>query len=155
MTTRIDFVKAKSPAVTALAGVETFLAKCGLESSLLHLIRMRSSQLNKCAFCMDIHFDEALAAGENQTRINLISVWRETPIFSEREQVALAWTESVTLISETGGPSDELYAQACKVFTEEELFNLHLAVVCINGWNRFAIAFRMQPRLNSLKAKSE
>lgn len=152
MNTRIDFLKTKPAAVQAFYPVEGYIAKCGLEKSLLNLIRLRSSQLNHCAFCMDMHIDEAVAAGESHTRLNLVSVWRETPLFNEREQVALAWTESVTLISETGGPSDELYDRARKAFTEDELFNLHLAIVSINGWNRFAITFRMQPALKSLKA---
>jgi alkylhydroperoxidase family enzyme len=100
--------------------------------------------------CIDLHTGEALTDGENPTRLHLLSVWRETPLFSDREQVALAWTEAVTLIT-GGGPSDELYAGAQQQFTEEELVNLNLAVVAINGWNRFSVTFRVPPALKSIR----
>jgi len=132
-------------------GLATYLQDCGLEKSLLHLVYLRASQMNGCAFCVDMHTDEGLADGENPVRLHLLSVWRETPLFSEREQVALAWTEAVTQII-GGGPSDELYAKAREQFSEEELVNLNLAVVAINGWNRFSVTFRVPPALKSLAA---
>jgi AhpD family alkylhydroperoxidase len=147
MNARMEYVKHGPGAIKALSGLELYLAKCGLERSLLHLLKLRASQINGCAFCIDLHTGEALTEGENPTRLHLLSVWRETPLFSEREQVALAWTEAVTLLK-GGGPSDELYARALQQFTEEE-FNL--AVVAINGWNRFSVTFRVAPALKSLR----
>jgi len=144
-------MKASPGAIKAMSGLEVHIRNCGLERSLLHLIKLRASLINGCAFCIDMHTDEALADGEKPARLHLLSVWRETSLFSEREQVALAWTEAVTLIA-SGGPSDELYARALQHFTEEELVNLNLAVVAINGWNRFSIAFRVPPALKSIPA---
>ena len=143
----MEYVKHGPGAIKALSGLELYLAKCGLERSLLHLLKLRASQINGCGFCIDLHTGEALTEGENPTRLHLLSVWRETPLFSEREQVALAWTEAVTLLK-GGGPSDELYARALQQFTEEE-FNL--AVVAINGWNRFSVTFRVPPALKSIR----
>jgi len=147
----MDYRKYGSGAIKAMYGLATYLQDCGLEKSLLHLVYLRASQMNGCAFCMDMHTDEALADGENPVRLHLLSVWRETPLFSEREQVALAWTEAVTQII-GGGPSDELYAKAREQFSEEELVNLNLAVVAINGWNRFSVTFHVPPALKSLAA---
>jgi AhpD family alkylhydroperoxidase len=150
MNARFDYMKHGAAAVKALYGVETFLQKCGLEKSLMHLVKLRASQINGCAFCIDMHTQEALADGESPTRLYLTSVWEETPIFSEREQVALAWTEAVTRISE-GAPSDELFARARQLFTDEELVNLNLAVATINAWNRFAKTFHVPPALKGLQ----
>ena len=147
----MDYMKRGPGAIKALSGLELYLEKCGLERSLLHLLKLRASQINGCGFCIDLHTGEALTEGENPTRLHLLSVWRETPLFSEREQVALAWTEAVTLLT-GGGPSDELYARALQQFTEEELVNLNLAVVAINGWNRFSVTFRVPPALKSLQS---
>ena len=149
MNARMDYMKIGAEAVKAMRGLETHLRNCGLERSLLHLVKLRASQINGCAFCIDMHSDEALADGEKPARLHLLSVWRETPLFSEREQAALAWTEAVTLIT-GGAPSDELYARAQQQFTDEELVNLNLAVVAINGWNRFSIAFQVPPALKSV-----
>lgn len=149
----MDYMKHGAAAIKTLYGVETYLRNCGLEASLRHLIKLRASQINGCAFCIDMHVEEALADGENPTRLHLLSVWRETPIFSEREQVALAWTEAVTLIAD-GGPPDELFTRALQQFTEEELVNLNLAVAVINMWNRFAKTFHTQPALKSFKPAS-
>ena len=150
MNAPFDYMKHGSAAVKALYPVEAYLRQCGLEKSLLHLVKLRASLINGCAFCIDMHVDEALADGDSHTRLHLVSVWEETSIFSEREQAALAWTEAVTRISE-GAPSAELYERALKVFTEEELVNLNLAVAMINAWNRFAKTFHAQPALKSLK----
>jgi alkylhydroperoxidase AhpD family core domain len=150
MNPRIDFIK-HSAAMKPLYAVELYLQNAGLEKSLRHLVKLRASQINGCAFCIDMHVDEALADGEHPTRLHLLSVWRETPLFSEREQVALEWTEAVTLIA-GGGPSDELFQRAQQQFTDEELVNLNLAITMINTWNRFSISFRNPPALKSYKA---
>ncbi len=146
----MDYQKHGAGAIKALYGVELYLQNSGLEKSLRHLVKLRASQINGCAFCIDMHVEEALADGEHPTRLHLLSVWHETPIFSEREQAALAWTEAVTLIAD-GAPSDELLARALQQFTEEELVNLNLAVATINAWNRFAKTFHSPPALKSYK----
>jgi AhpD family alkylhydroperoxidase len=150
MKARIDYIKQAPGAYRALTGVELYLGKCGLEKSLLHLLKLRASQINGCAFCIDMHTDEALADGEDPKRLYLLSVWRETPLFSAREQAALAWTESVTRIADHGVP-EALYEQAKGQFTEEELINLTLAVGAINAWNRLSIAFAVPPTLKNFK----
>jgi len=115
-----------------------------LDPSLIELVKMRSSQINGCAYCIDMHSKDARAAGETEQRLYALNAWRETPFFSDRERAALAWTEAVTLVSE-GHVPDDVYAEASKQFSEEELVNLTMAVVAINGWNRLAIAFRAVP----------
>jgi AhpD family alkylhydroperoxidase len=150
MKARIDYAKRAPGAFQAMVGLETYLRKCGLEPGLLHLLKLRASQINGCAFCIDMHTEEALAGGESPTRLFLLSVWHETPLFSEREQAALAWTEAVTRIA-NGGVSDDLYAKAGRHFSEEELVNLTLAVAAINAWNRFSISFQVPPALKSFK----
>ncbi|RYD41068.1 MAG: carboxymuconolactone decarboxylase family protein [Verrucomicrobiaceae bacterium] len=150
MKTRMDYQKHGTGAIRTLFGVELYLQNSGLEKSLRHLVKLRASQINGCAFCVDMHVEEALHDGEHPTRLHLLSVWRETPIFSEREQVALEWTEAVTLIAD-GAPSDDLYNRALQQFTEEELVNLNLAVAMINAWNRFGKTFHAQPALKSFK----
>ncbi|MDB6079775.1 MAG: ahpD 2 [Akkermansiaceae bacterium] len=150
MTAPFDYMKHGLAAVKTLYGVELFLNQCGLEKSLKHLVKLLASQINGCAFCIDMHVDEAIADGENPGRLHLLSVWEETTIFSEREQAALAWTEAVTLIAD-GAPSQELFERMLQQFTEEELVNLNLAVVAINAWNRFGKTFHAQPALKSFK----
>lgn len=115
-----------------------------LEPSLVHLIRTRVSSINGCGFCIDMHTKDARALGETEQRLYLLSVWREAPIYSERERAALAWAEAVTLL-ENQEVTDEVYEQARRAFSEEELMALTLCVVEINGWNRFAIPFRIVP----------
>ncbi len=127
-----------------MLALEGQVRKSGLEHSLLHLVRMRASQINGCAYCLDMHSKEARAAGETEQRLYCLPAWRETPFYSEREQAALAWTEAVTLISEGHAP-DDVFEMARKQFSEEELAALTLAIVSINGWNRFAISFRAVP----------
>ncbi|RYD21397.1 MAG: carboxymuconolactone decarboxylase family protein [Verrucomicrobiaceae bacterium] len=150
MNTRMDYMKHGAGAIKALYGPELYLQNTSLEKSLRHLVKLRASQINGCAFCIDMHVEEALHDGEHPTRLHLLSVWRETTIFSEREQVALEWTEAVTLIAD-GAPSDDLYNRALQQFTEEELVNLNLAVTMINAWNRFGKTFHSQPALKSFK----
>lgn len=122
----------------------SFAANCGLEHSLLELIKIRASQLNGCAFCIDMHVIDARAAGETEQRIVLLDAWQESPFYSDRERAALAWTEAVTLVSETHVP-DDVYEEARRQFAEDELVNLTWAVVVINGWNRVCVSFRAQP----------
>ena len=144
MSARIDFQKVKPAAVHAMLGLEKYLRSCGLETSLLDLIRMRASQINGCAFCLDMHSKEARAAGETEQRLYVLNAWREAPFYTERERAALAWTEALTLISENHVP-DEIYNEVRQHFSEQELVDLSLAVVTINGWNRLAISFRSEP----------
>jgi len=125
-------------------GLERFVNQSGLESGLLDLVRMRVSQINGCAYCLDMHSKELRAAGEPEQRVYSLDAWRETPFYDEREQAALAWAEAVTLIGE-GHVPDEVFNQAREQFSEEELVNLTMAIVAINGWNRLNIAFRTIP----------
>ena len=144
MKSRIDYAKVNPAASRAMYGLETYIRQCGLEHSLLELIKMRASQINGCAYCLDMHSKDARAAGETEQRLYTLNAWRETPFFTDRERAALEWTEAVTLVSENHVP-DELYERVRKQFSEEELVNLTLAVVTINGWNRLAISFRAVP----------
>lgn len=136
---RIDYSKLVPGAVNAVLGMEKYIQSCGLEHSLIELVKMRASYLNGCAYCVDMHSKDARAAGETEQRLYAIPVWRETPFFSERERAALAWTEAVTEIGRDG-VSDTLYEAACAQFSDVELANLTMAVVTINAWNRLAIA---------------
>jgi AhpD family alkylhydroperoxidase len=145
MQPRLDAHKAAPAAYQAMLGLERYVAKSSrLESSLLELVRMRASMINGCAYCIDMHSKDARAAGETEQRLYALGAWRETPFFTDRERAALAWTESITLISQGHAP-DEVFAQAREQFSEEELVNLTMAIVAINGWNRLAIGFRAVP----------
>jgi AhpD family alkylhydroperoxidase len=128
-----------------MSALEGYVRKSSrLEPSLLELVRMRASQINGCAFCLDMHSKDARAEGETEQRLHCLSAWRETPFYSDRERAALAWTEAITLISKDQAP-DEVYNEVSQRFSEEELVNLTLAIVAINGWNRLAIGFRAVP----------
>jgi len=140
MSNRIDYTKAAPDAYRAMMGLEKFVHDCGLEPSLLELVKMRASQINGCAFCLDMHSKDARAAGETEQRLYVLSAWREAPFYTERERAALAWTEALTLISQSH-VSDELYKEARRHFDEKELVNLSLAITTINSWNRWAIGF--------------
>jgi AhpD family alkylhydroperoxidase len=144
MEPRLDYMQASPAAVDAMLSLESYLADCGLEPSLVHLVKMRASQINGCAYCLDMHSKDARANGETEQRLYLLDGWRETPFFSARERAALAWTDAVTLISATHAP-DDVYRVAHEQFSERELMDLTLAVVAINGWNRICIAFRVEP----------
>lgn len=145
MQPRLNYANAAPAGARAMYGLESYIRKfSGLDPSLLELIRLRASQINGCAFCIDMHTKDARALGENEQRLYTVSVWRETPFFTERERAALLWTEQLTLISQEHVP-DAVYEQVSEHFTGEELVNLTLAVVTINGWNRLAIAFRSVP----------
>lgn len=143
MEQRLDSLKVTPDAVRAMYGLENYVAGCGLEHSLRELIKIRASQINGCAFCLDMHTKDARAAGETEQRIYALNAWRETPFFTERERAALAWAEAVTRIG--NGVPDDLYAEARKQFSEKELADLTWAVAAINAWNRIAISFRAVP----------
>ena len=138
---RPDYRKSSPEGLAAVRALETYVRGCGLEASLLELIRTRASQINGCAYCLDMHTKEARAAGESEQRLYTLSAWREAPFFSPRERAALAWTEAVTRIAD-GHVGDALYAEAASHFDEKELVDLTLAVIAINGWNRLAITFQ-------------
>jgi AhpD family alkylhydroperoxidase len=144
MEPRLDVSKIAPQAYHAMLAVENYVRNCGLEGRLLELVKMRASQLNGCAYCIDMHSKDARAAGESEQRLYALSAWRETPFFSQRERAALAWTESVTLIGQDHVP-DELFEEVRQQFSDEEMVNLTMAVVAINGWNRLAIPFRAVP----------
>src|SRR5881392_10712 len=141
MKARLDFRKASPQGEQAMMGLHMFVRNCGLDHSLLELIKLRASQLNGCAHCIDMHTKELRADGESEQRLYLLNAWRESPFYSDRERAALAWTEAVTLVRD-GHVPDELYDEVRKQFSDAELVSLTLAVVAINGWNRINIAFR-------------
>ena len=141
---RFDYTKVAPGAYRAMAGLEHYLHECGLEANLLHLIRLRASQINGCAYCLDMHWKDLKAAGEEDVRLYELNAWEEAPFYSERERAALAWTEAVTHVAETHVP-DELYERVRKQFSEKELADLTLAVAAINAWNRLAISARALP----------
>jgi AhpD family alkylhydroperoxidase len=144
MTQRLNALEVAKGAMKAMYGLEAYLAKCGLETSLLHLLKLRVSQINGCAYCIDMHWKDLRAGGETEQRLYMLDAWRESPFYSERERAALAWAEAVTLVTE-GHVPDEVFEEARKQFDEAELANLTVAVVAINGWNRLSIAFRTVP----------
>ena len=141
MHTRLDYSKAAPGSVQAMYKLQKYVDESGLEHSLLELVKTRVSQMNGCAFCIDMHTKDARAAGETEQRLFGLSAWREAPYYSERERAALAWAEVVTLISQTHA-SDEEYEAVRAQFSEEELVKLTMGVIAINGWNRLATAFR-------------
>lgn len=144
MQSRLNIQKVAPQAFRAMLGLETYIRNSGLEPALLTLVKLRASQINGCAFCIDLHTKDARADGESEQRLYALSVWRETPFFTDRERAALAWTEAVTLINETHAP-DEVYSAVRQRFTDDEIVNLTMAIVTSNGWNRISIAFRTIP----------
>ncbi|MHB1274019.1 MAG: carboxymuconolactone decarboxylase family protein [Rhodanobacter sp.] len=151
MNTRIDYRKAAPDAFKAMLDLEAGVRRSGLEHGLLELVKTRASQINGCAYCLDMHSKDARAAGETEQRLYLLSAWRETAFYSPRERAALAWTEAVTQVSTNELP-DTLFAELQAHFNEKEIVELTLAIIAINGWNRLAIAFR--PDVGSHVAKS-
>lgn len=144
MEPRLDYSKTLPEGLRAVNALDHYSANCGLEKSLLELIKLRASQINGCAFCVDMHSKDARSKGESEQRLYSLSVWRETPYYTERERAALALTESVTLIA-TQRVTDEVYAEASRHFSDEELVKLLIGISIINVWNRFAITFRDEP----------
>ncbi len=144
MEQRLNYSEVTPGVMTALFGLGKYLAKSGLEQRLLNLVYFRVSQINGCAYCLDMHSKDLRAEGETEQRLYVLEAWRESPFYSERERAALAWAEAVTTLKEKEVP-DEVYEQARTQFSEEELVNLTLAVTTINTWNRLNIAFRTTP----------
>jgi AhpD family alkylhydroperoxidase len=144
MTPRIEHHKVDPSALKAMLGLQAYVNESGIEHSLLELVKLRASQINGCAYCIDMHTKDARARGETEQRLYLLDAWREAPFYSERERAALAWTEAVTLVGE-GHVPDAVYDEARAQFGEAELVKLTMAVVAINGWNRLSIAFRAVP----------
>jgi AhpD family alkylhydroperoxidase len=144
MTPRIEHHKVDPSALKAMLGLQAYVNESGIEHSLLELVKLRASQINGCAYCIDMHTKDARARGETEQRLYLLDAWCEAPFYSERERAALAWTEAVTLVGE-GHVPDAVYDEARAQFGEAELVKLTMAVVAINGWNRLSIAFRAVP----------
>lgn len=140
-TPRMNYFRKAPALLAAQQALNTAVEQSGLERSLLHLIKLRASQINGCAYCVDMHSFEARADGETEQRLYLVAAWHESPLFTTRERAALAWTEAVTLIAQ-GPISDALYAETRAAFSEEELVQLTMAVAVINTWNRLAVPFR-------------
>jgi AhpD family alkylhydroperoxidase len=141
MEPRLDYFKHAPGARAAMWALEKYARESGLEAPLLELVRLRASQINGCAYCIDMHTKDARAQGEAEQRLYALSVWREGPFFTSRERAALEWTEAVTEIATSHAP-DAVYERARTEFTTTELVNLTMAIIAINGWNRLAIAFR-------------
>ena len=141
MKPRLNAYQAAPDAMKALGALEGYVQGSGLEHSLIELVKTRASQINGCAFCIHMHTRDARARGETEERLYLLDAWRESPLYTERERAALAWTEAVTLVSQTHVP-DAVYEQARQHFAEDELVKLTLLVATINAWNRIAISFR-------------
>ena len=139
MKARIDLMRVNPGVLQAMFGLERQVRQAGFDPGLIDLVRMRASQINGCAYCLDMHSKDARANGETEQRLYGLSVWRETPYYSERERAALEWTEALTLVSGSH-PSDDVYERVRQQFSEDELVHLSLAIAAINGWNRLNIA---------------
>ena len=144
MTSRLDFYSANTHAIKAVLALEERIGKSGIEKSLAELVRLRASQINGCAYCVDMHVADARKGGETERRLATVVVWRETPFFTDRERAALEWTEALTLVARDHVP-DAVWEAVRPHFSDEEIVDLTLLVNAINTWNRFAIAFRKTP----------
>jgi AhpD family alkylhydroperoxidase len=151
MTPRLNYFAAAPEAMKAMRAFEVAVVSSGLEHGLIELVKTRASQINGCAFCIDMHTRDARKAGETEARLYLLNAWREAPHYTPRERAALAWTEALTLIAETGAP-DADYDGLKDHFTDEEKVKLTLLICAINSWNRIAIGFRSVPPLNAAVA---
>jgi len=144
MEARLDYTKASPEAFKAMVQLEGVVRRSGIDPKLLELMKIRASQLNGCAYCIDMHTKDARFKGENDQRIYALDAWRETPFFTEKERAALAWTEALTNI-QAGHAPDAIYDELSRNFSEGEIVNLTLAITTINAWNRIAIGFRLVP----------
>ena len=151
MSERLSFYKSAPGGTRIMIEMEKYLHECGIEESLIHLVKMRASQINGCSYCLDMHSRDARKLGETEQRLYVLDAWRETELFTARERAALAWTEALTLISRTHAP-DSVYAEARAQFSDAELANLSLLIGTINTWNRIAIGFRMPLPVEQSKA---
>ena len=138
---RINYRQEMPEAMEAMLRLQAVVEESGLEPRLLELVKIRASQINGCAYCLDMHTKDAIAIGEDPQRLHLVAAWREAPCFGARERAALAWSESLTLLAETGAP-DATYAEVAEAFSPREQVALTTAIVAINGWNRLAVGFR-------------
>jgi AhpD family alkylhydroperoxidase len=153
MSRRIPYYQASPDAVKQLSAIRPYIESTNIQPRLRALVELRCSQINGCAYCVDMHSREAREAGETQQRLDCLCVWRETTFFDDRERAALAWAESVTLVSETQVP-DDVYEEAHKHFPDKDLVDLTLVIAMINAWNRMAISFRANPPKRSAKGDS-
>jgi AhpD family alkylhydroperoxidase len=144
MQARLDYRKFSPEPLQAMFALEKYLAGCGLDQRLLHLLKLRASQINGCAYCIDMHSLDARAVGETEQRLYALDAWRETPFYTDRERAALAWIEAVTLVAQTHVP-DSVFAELKAHFTEQEVMDLTWLATVINAWNRLAIATRAVP----------
>ncbi|HVU32937.1 MAG TPA: carboxymuconolactone decarboxylase family protein [Opitutaceae bacterium] len=142
---RLNYRAAAPAAVAGMYALQQAVNQSGLEASLQELVKLRASQLNGCAFCIDMHFRDAKQKGETDERLYLLNAWREAPGYTARERAALLWTETLTRLAELGAP-DDVFAEVRREFNDAELVNLTLAIVAINGWNRFSVGFKVPPR---------
>ena len=147
---RLDYAKYAHEPLRSLYAIERYVHDSGIDTKLLHVLKLRASQMNGCAFCIDMHWKDARAAGETEQRLYGLNAWRESPVYTDRERAALAWTEAVTLISQTHAP-DDVYNDVRAQFSEAETVNLTMLIATINAWNRLAISFRAVP---PVKAKA-
>jgi AhpD family alkylhydroperoxidase len=144
MEPRLNFRTAPAEALKGMYELEHYVRNCGLDHKLLHLLKTRASQMNGCAYCIDMHTKDARAVGETEQRLYALNAWRETPFFTEKERAALAWTEALTDIQHGHAP-DDVYEEVSRHFPENDLIALTLAITTINAWNRIAIGFRAVP----------
>ena len=151
MKPRMNFYQAAPDTINALVALENQIQATGLEKSLIELVKIRASQINGCAYCINMHTQDARKRGESEQRLYLLNAWREAPVYTDRERAALAWTEAVTLISETHAP-DDVYNEVRTHFSEAETVNLTMLIATINSWNRLAIAFRSVPPIRAKAA---
>ncbi len=149
MKSRIDFHSTAHPAMKALLGVEAYLNKSSLDPKIQGLVKLRASQINGCAYCVDMHYGELKKLGFPGAHLNLVVAWREAPCFTDKERAALAWTESVTLLADTRVPDSD-YALVQKYFSEQERIDLTIAIGQINLWNRLSVSFRKIPQLQTV-----
>ncbi|MGH6727847.1 MAG: carboxymuconolactone decarboxylase family protein [Pseudolabrys sp.] len=151
MEQRIDLARVNPAVVEAVTALQAYVDQSGLDAKLRELIKIRASQINGCAYCIVMHTRDARKIGETDERMHLLDAWREAPVFTARERAALAWTEALTLISETHAP-DDVYSEVRRQFSEKEIIDLTAAVAAINTWNRIAISFRATPQVEGVKA---
>ena len=142
MQPRLNFFEVSPEIIKSVRELNQAVDGCGLEKSLLHLIKLRASQINGCSYCVDMHSREARRDGDSEQRVHLVAAWKESPLYSERERAAFAWTEKLTRLSETAEVTDEDYEEARRHFSEEELVKLSVAIGMINVWNRLCVPFR-------------
>jgi AhpD family alkylhydroperoxidase len=148
---RIDVAKVSPAVYQAVSALQKYVDQSGLDAKLRHLIKIRASQINGCAYCLAMHTREARKLGETEERMQLLNAWREAPVYSERERTALGWTEAITLVTQ-GHVPDDVFEAVRKQFSEKEIVDLTAAAAAINTWNRIAIAFRVPPQVESNKA---